>query len=96
MAAMAASSLSSKLSITRPSFFDGYSTFHGTLLRRAPATVSAGAKPKTATITANYDLKSFNFEPIKESIVAREMTRRYGCTSFYLIWRVSLDLDSDF
>lgn len=28
-------------------------------------------------MSASYDLQSFKFDPIKESIVSREMTRRY-------------------
>lgn len=31
----------------------------------------------SASTPPPYDLKSFTFDPIKESIVSREMTRRY-------------------
>lgn len=66
---------------TKPSFLDSYSAFHGSplapslALRLKPAaasfSISASASPPP------YDLNRINFSPIKESIVSREMTRRY-------------------
>ena len=81
MATMASTLASSSLAtkIKKPLF--SYSSFHGTpvsqiSLRFQPAkatghavTMSAGSPP--------YDLTNFKFDPIKESIVSREMTRRY-------------------
>ncbi|KAL1206506.1 Thiamine thiazole synthase [Cardamine amara subsp. amara] len=74
MAAMA-STLS--LSSTKPQrLFD--SSFHGSAIS-APVTI--GLKPRSNVVsvraTAGYDLNAFTFDPIKESIVSREMTRRY-------------------
>nr|ACN36998.1 unknown [Zea mays] len=47
----------------------------------AVATPRAGGGPIRASISSSptppYDLTSFRFSPIKESIVSREMTRRY-------------------
>lgn len=37
----------------------------------------ASSSPKSTQITASYDLSAFRFRPIKESVVSREMTRRY-------------------
>ncbi|CAN8252843.1 unnamed protein product [Cochlearia groenlandica] len=73
-------SIASTLSIssTKPQrrLFDS-SSFHG-------STISVGLKPTTRSssvvsvrATAGYDLNAFTFDPIKESIVSREMTRRY-------------------
>ncbi|KAG0538112.1 hypothetical protein BDA96_03G207100 [Sorghum bicolor] len=65
------------------------SSFAGSRLPSAPrapssVVVSTGGAPRTAAISASisssnppYDLTSFKFSPIKESIVSREMTRRY-------------------
>ncbi|KAM4101901.1 hypothetical protein ACB094_05G180800 [Castanea mollissima] len=78
MAAMATTFTSS---LTKPSFLDNNkSCFHGT-----PVTTSRftpiKSTPQNSTIsmslTPPYDLKSFTFQPIKESTVSREMTRRY-------------------
>lgn len=67
----------------RLALFDSSSSFHGT--RLAPPSlrflsVKSGAQPfisVSASSSQPYDLKEFKFEPIKESIVSREMTRRY-------------------
>src|SRR5688572_23805920 len=51
---------------------------------RAPSSAAAVATPRAAGVPIRasisnppYDLTSFKFSPIKESIVSREMTRRY-------------------
>ena len=65
------------LSSTKPQrLFD--SSFHGSSISSA-APVSVGLKPRSLSVraTAGYDLNAFTFDPIKESIVSREMTRRY-------------------
>ena len=65
------------LSSTKPQrLFDSY--FHGSSISSA-APVSVGLKPRSLSVraTAGYDLNAFTFDPIKESIVSREMTRRY-------------------
>ncbi|XAR53769.1 hypothetical protein NMG60_11022450 [Bertholletia excelsa] len=77
-----ASMATTTFSHAKPSFFDNKSSFHG--LPISPRTQLA-AKPAagiSATISASarqpqYDLWSFRFEPIRESVVSREMTRRY-------------------
>ncbi|XP_059441031.1 thiamine thiazole synthase, chloroplastic [Corylus avellana] len=64
-------------------FDNSASSFHGTHL--APPSirfqpVKAGSQPSismSASSSPPYDLKAFTFDPIKESIVSREMTRRY-------------------
>ncbi|XP_031125989.1 thiamine thiazole synthase 2, chloroplastic-like [Ipomoea triloba] len=71
-AATLTSSLSSKL---KPSFFDAKSSFNGTPV---PSRVQAvKASSHSLSVSASYSFDSFKFQPIKESIVAREMTRRY-------------------
>ncbi|PIN03007.1 Protein involved in thiamine biosynthesis and DNA damage tolerance [Handroanthus impetiginosus] len=76
MAAMATAFTSS---LSKTQFFDK-SSFYGSPLspRAAQPTKSA---PHSFSITMSaapaYDLDNFKFRPIKESIVAREMTRRY-------------------
>lgn len=72
MAAMATTLTSSSLSKTQ--FFESKSSFHG-----SPVGVRAALplKSGSATMSAAYNLDSFKFQPIKESVVAREMTRRY-------------------
>ncbi|KAL9392708.1 hypothetical protein Peur_016628 [Populus x canadensis] len=76
-----ASTLTSSLSINlKSSFLDQKSSFHGT-----PITTTGRFTPIKSTSPAitmsltqpSYDLQSFKFQPIKESIVSREMTRRY-------------------
>lgn len=64
-------------------FENSASSFHGTPLVPSSIRVQptkAGAKPSISMSGAPsppYDLKAFTFDPIKESIVSREMTRRY-------------------
>ena len=76
---MAAVTSTLSLSSTKPQrLFD--SSFHGSSISAAP--VSVGLKTRSfSTVsvraTAGYDLNAFTFAPIKESIVSREMTRRY-------------------
>lgn len=80
MATMA-STLTSKPQ--RFALFDNSPSFHGIPL--APATLrvqpaKSGSQPSismSASSSTPYDLQSFTFSPIKESIVSREMTRRY-------------------
>ncbi|CAI9087761.1 OLC1v1021053C1 [Oldenlandia corymbosa var. corymbosa] len=81
MAAMATTLTSSS---TKPSFFDNKSSFlHGSspVFSRVQPIKSSGA-PQNLSISMSmnspaYNLDAFTFQPIKESIVAREMTRRY-------------------
>ncbi|KAG8365417.1 hypothetical protein BUALT_Bualt18G0102700 [Buddleja alternifolia] len=73
MAAMA-TTLTSSLSKT--SFFDNKSSFHGSAVPTRAAT-PIKSTPQNLSIAASYDLNDFKFNPIKESIVSREMTRRY-------------------
>jgi len=74
---MAAIASTLSLSSTKPQrLFD--SSFHGSAISAAP--ISIGLKPRSFSVratTAGYDLNAFTFDPIKESIVSREMTRRY-------------------
>ncbi|PIN13759.1 Protein involved in thiamine biosynthesis and DNA damage tolerance [Handroanthus impetiginosus] len=76
MAAMA-TTLSS--SISKTSFFDNKSSFYGSpLYTRATQPIkSARQNPSITMASTPYNLEDFKFRPIKESIVAREMTRRY-------------------
>ncbi|XP_051128496.1 thiamine thiazole synthase 2, chloroplastic-like [Andrographis paniculata] len=76
MAAMA-TTLTSSLSKTQ--FFDNKSSFHGAAVptRAAQPIKSAPQTPSIAMSAAPYNFDNFKFQPIKESIVAREMTRRY-------------------
>ncbi|XP_031478294.1 thiamine thiazole synthase, chloroplastic [Nymphaea colorata] len=84
MAAMATftSSLSSKL----PTIQDHSSSFHGIPFPSSSSSsvrlLPVKATPSHLSISASgaspkYDINSFTFDPIKESIVSREMTRRY-------------------
>ncbi|XP_030967926.1 thiamine thiazole synthase 2, chloroplastic [Quercus lobata] len=78
MAAMATTFTSS---LPKPSFLDNNkSCFHGTPITTSRFT-PIKSTPQNSTIsmslTPPYDLKSFTFQPIKESTVSREMTRRY-------------------
>lgn len=73
---MATSSLiSSKI------FDNNHSLFHGQPLSLVPPSTTAtklrSIRSISASSASSYDLSSFRFRPIKESIVAREMTRRY-------------------
>ncbi|XP_024160979.1 thiamine thiazole synthase, chloroplastic [Rosa chinensis] len=77
---LAASSLSTKLQ--KPSLLE--SSFHGVPLARVQPlkAVSSNGHGLSVSMSAGgstsaYDLSNFKFEPIKESIVSREMTRRY-------------------
>ncbi|XP_039119799.1 LOW QUALITY PROTEIN: thiamine thiazole synthase 2, chloroplastic-like [Dioscorea cayenensis subsp. rotundata] len=75
MAAMATSTLTSK-----PQTRFLHHSFNGIpLLCRVPRSLSYSPYSPNLSISASAssDLNSFRFEPIKESIVAREMTRRY-------------------
>lgn len=83
MAAMASTAFTPSVSSTTNKLFD--SSFHGapmspSLLRLQPI---KSARPNNLSISASasasppYDLNTFKFDPIKESIVSREMTRRY-------------------
>ncbi|KAK9209583.1 hypothetical protein WN944_001950 [Citrus x changshan-huyou] len=83
MAAMASTAFTPSVSSTTNKLFD--SSFHGapmspSLLRLQPIKSS---RPNNLSISASasasppYDLNTFKFDPIKESIVSREMTRRY-------------------
>ncbi|KAJ8761868.1 hypothetical protein K2173_005579 [Erythroxylum novogranatense] len=80
MAATFASSLSS--TTPKSAFLDHRSSIHGTPITTARFTPSKSSTQNSATISMSlsqptYDLQNFNFQPIRESIVAREMTRRY-------------------
>ncbi|XP_076899242.1 thiamine thiazole synthase, chloroplastic-like [Bidens hawaiensis] len=72
-----ASSLSNK---TKTCFLD-QSSFHGVPISSPVRVQSVNSnRNKSSLITmsvAPYDLGSFTFQPIKEAIVSREMTRRY-------------------
>lgn len=79
MATTLASSLSSN---PKSPFLDHRSSFNGTPVpSRVYAVRSSRNVVNTISATLNgnssYDLQSFKFEPIKESVVSREMTRRY-------------------
>lgn len=80
MASMA-STLSTSSLAAKTSLYESSSSFHGTPL--APPPPSLRLQPAKSgfsvsmSAAAPYDLKNFRFEPIKESIVSREMTRRY-------------------
>ncbi|XP_035544327.1 thiamine thiazole synthase 2, chloroplastic isoform X1 [Juglans regia] len=79
MAAMATALTSSLSSNPTPSFLDHKSSFHGTPFasRFTPIKSTPQNSTISMSLTSPYDLNSFKFEPIKESIVSREMTRRY-------------------
>ncbi|KAK9938396.1 hypothetical protein M0R45_015139 [Rubus argutus] len=76
---LAASSFCTKLQ--KPSLLE--SSFHGSLMARVQPVKAASSNghglsvSMSAASTNAYDLSNFKFEPIKESIVSREMTRRY-------------------
>ncbi|XVE87837.1 hypothetical protein DITRI_Ditri19aG0020000 [Diplodiscus trichospermus] len=79
MAAMA-TIITSLSSSPKPSFLDNKSSFHGTPIASRITPIKSSS-PQSSTIsmslTPAYDLQSFKFQPIKESYVAHEMTRRY-------------------
>uniref|UniRef100_A0A2P2IVZ2 cysteine-dependent adenosine diphosphate thiazole synthase n=1 Tax=Rhizophora mucronata TaxID=61149 RepID=A0A2P2IVZ2_RHIMU len=69
-------------------FSDHKSAFHGTpistarffpvkLASQTPAAAAAATTISMSLTKPSYDLQSFKFQPIRESVVAREMTRRY-------------------
>ncbi|XWS12799.1 hypothetical protein CRYUN_Cryun37aG0121200 [Craigia yunnanensis] len=78
MAAMA-TTLTSLSSSPKPSFLDHKSSFYGTPIasRFTPIRSSSQNSTISLSLTLPYNLQSFKFQPIKESYVAREMTRRY-------------------
>ncbi|MCA2146154.1 sulfide-dependent adenosine diphosphate thiazole synthase [Citrobacter portucalensis] len=59
------------------------SSFHGTAVSPPPSFLPQPTKGSTRNFSVSassnppYDLNAFKFDPIKESIVSREMTRRY-------------------
>jgi len=74
MASMATASLTTSLSSTpKSSFFNGRSiaTRTSTVIKSTPQKITM------SLTTPPYDINTFKFAPIKESIVSREMTRRY-------------------
>ncbi len=66
---------------SKPSVFDPHkSSFHGAPIATQSRLNPAKSTPVNLSVTSAatpYDLRSFKFDPIKESIVSREMTRRY-------------------
>ncbi|GJT85528.1 thiamine thiazole synthase, chloroplastic-like protein [Tanacetum coccineum] len=64
---------------TSPLYTKTQSSFHGVPVTSPVRMIQPAVKSnKTNTpITMSYDLGSFTFQPIKEAIVSREMTRRY-------------------
>ncbi|KAL1537368.1 triosephosphate isomerase [Salvia divinorum] len=75
MAAMATTLTSS---LSKSQFFDTKSSFHGSAVpTRASAAQSLKSSLSATMSAASYNLDAFKFHPIKESVVAREMTRRY-------------------
>lgn len=86
MAATAAATFSSSLySKSKPNFLQNSqaSNFYGVPvsspcnLRTVKSSSSRNFSISMSASALPYDLHSFSFEPIKESIVSREMTRRY-------------------
>ncbi|VVA29245.1 PREDICTED: thiamine [Prunus dulcis] len=85
MASMASTLTSSSLTtkLQKPSLLD--SSFPGTsVVRLQPAKAAPNSNNHGLSVsmsangsTPSYDLSAFKFDPIKESIVSREMTRRY-------------------
>ncbi|KAK6149791.1 hypothetical protein DH2020_017316 [Rehmannia glutinosa] len=79
LCAMAAMATTLTSSLSKTQFFDNKSSFHGSAVptRAAQPIKSSSQNPAITMSAAPYNLDSFKFQPIKESIVAREMTRRY-------------------
>ncbi|KAH7569523.1 hypothetical protein ACOSP7_012968 [Xanthoceras sorbifolium] len=84
MAAMATTTLTTSLSSSNPrsSFLDHKSPFHGAPIATSRVTPIKSSSQNHTIISMSmtppsYDINSFKFQPIKESIVSREMTRRY-------------------
>ncbi|XP_058092707.1 thiamine thiazole synthase 2, chloroplastic-like [Magnolia sinica] len=73
MATTLTSSLSSK---PKTPLLD-HSSFHGHPIRIQSIRPSSSSSHPTLSISNSYNLQNFQFDPIKESIVSREMTRRY-------------------
>nr|AAW66657.1 thiamine biosynthetic enzyme [Picrorhiza kurrooa] len=79
MAAMAATLTSS---LTKSSFLDTKSSIYGSPLSSRATIQRVKSSPQNLSVTMSaatpaYDLDNLTFAPIKESIVSREMTRRY-------------------
>nr|AFK49632.1 unknown [Lotus japonicus] len=79
MAAMATTTLTSSL-ISNPK--SSFSSFHGKPISTRTTSIKSTTQQNTTTISMSlnspaYDLEAFKFAPTKESIVSREMTRRY-------------------
>ncbi|XP_022870067.1 thiamine thiazole synthase 2, chloroplastic [Olea europaea var. sylvestris] len=66
-------------SLSKSSFFDNKSSFHGSPLSNRVQSIKSSQQNFSITMSAStpYNLDNFKFQPIKESIVSREMTRRY-------------------
>ncbi|KAK9155826.1 hypothetical protein Sjap_003306 [Stephania japonica] len=80
MASMATTPFTSPLptKLTQPSSPSHQSTlFHGLRVRSTNTPKQPTISMSLTTPPPPYDLTSFKFSPIKESIVSREMTRRY-------------------
>ncbi|KAK6917336.1 hypothetical protein RJ641_018087 [Dillenia turbinata] len=81
MASMA-TTLTSSLSSNKAIFSDNKSSFNGTPInfsfsRFHPIKAQQNLSISMSSSSPSYDLNQFKFDPIKESIVSREMTRRY-------------------
>lgn len=56
-------------------------------LRLQPLKYSPNFSISASACPSYYDLNAFKFDPIKESIVSREMTRRYTLVRYF--WKCS-------
>ncbi|KAL5730909.1 triosephosphate isomerase [Ranunculus cassubicifolius] len=76
MASITTTLLSSK---PKTSFLDTQSSFHGIPLTPTRLQVRSASQSSSISMSSStqYDLNNFTFQPIRESIVSREMTRRY-------------------
>ncbi|KAL2473377.1 Thiamine thiazole synthase [Forsythia ovata] len=65
--------------LSKSSFFENKSTFHGSPLSNRVQSIKSSQQNLSITMSAStpYNLDNFKFQPIKESTVSREMTRRY-------------------
>lgn len=74
-----AATLTSSYLSSKPKILTFESSFNGLPLPSRISAVRSSSQPHhpNLTISSSYDLSSFRFDPIKESIVSREMTRRY-------------------
>ncbi|KAF8410695.1 hypothetical protein HHK36_003229 [Tetracentron sinense] len=82
MAAMATTLTSSLSSKPQTPFLDNHSSFHGLPIQTRLQPIKSSPQNLSISMSGSsppppYDLQSFKFDPIKESIVSREMTRRY-------------------